>query len=34
VAEHDFGIDEILSTTEGDETDFGGHGGRRVRVAD
>ena len=34
MAEHDFGIDEILSTTEGDETDFGGHGGRRVRVAD
>jgi len=34
VAEHDFGIDEILSTTEGDETDFGGHGGRRMRVAD
>ncbi len=34
VAEHNFGIDEIFSTTEGDETDFSGHGRRATRVAD
>jgi hypothetical protein len=25
--EHDFGIDEIFCATEGDQTDFSGHGG-------
>ena len=27
VPEHDFGIDEIFCATEGDQTDFSGHGG-------
>ena len=34
MAEHDFGIDEIFCATEGDQTDFSGHGRRATRVAD
>jgi hypothetical protein len=37
VPEHDFGINEIFRATEGDKTDFGGHGrggAREARVSD